>query len=80
LIYKNRRKKEMTTATLKAFGKLITDIMDTDYNRYALTDDGRIFREGTVGRSSKYVWIAEDGKTYYKDLFAAYYDENRKTI
>lgn len=69
----------MTTATLKAQGKLITDIFEEgSYTRYAMTDDGRVFREGSVKRfRSKYVWIDDENGYYYTSLCDAYYDEHK---
>ena len=68
---------EMTTATLKAQGRLITDIHE-GYTRYAMADDGRVFRETYKG--SKIVWTDDENRVIYKDLFAAYFKENGKSF
>lgn len=67
------------TQQLKASGKLITDIFE-GYTRYAMADDGRVFRCGYIGRRKTPVWIDDENGVYYNDLYGAYFEINAKAV
>ena len=69
----------MTIAKLKKEGKVI--VVFEGYDRFAMFDDGRVVKEGSVKNiRSKYVWIDEEKGVYYMSIIDAYLNNNSRKI